>query len=118
MLAGVFVFGWNFLKLGEFADSLKPVQHEYVQVTVSGSSMDPTLRNGQKILVDKNAYIKKKIAKGDIVLVEFAKKKYVVKRVFDAREGQVYLVGDNANSIDSRAYGWVEKDRVVGKVAR
>lgn len=99
-------------------DSLKLVSRDYITVTISGSSMEPALKNGQKILVDKNAYIKKKIAEGDIVLVEFAANKYVVKRVSDVREGHVYLVGDNANSIDSRAYGWVEKNKVVGKVAQ
>ena len=40
-----------------------------------------------------------------------------IKRIEATRNAQVYLVGDNpAHSTDSRAFGWLDKTYLVGKV--
>lgn len=40
-----------------------------------------------------------------------------VKRVSDIRANKLFVLGDNANeSTDSRQFGWISKQQIVGKV--
>ena len=86
-----------------------------VGLRVQGDSMSPTLRPGDKILVDPQAAIRT----GDIVAAghPFKTATKVVKRVLSLDEGRVFLSGDNpAESTDSRAFGTVGRDQLLGKV--
>ncbi|MGI8670679.1 MAG: nickel-type superoxide dismutase maturation protease [Aridibacter sp.] len=83
---------------------------------VEGNSMLPTLKDGDKVLVDKQA----KIEVGDIVVAKHPLEQVseVMKRVERITEhGSYFLVGDNLKeSTDSRHYGAVTKDYIKGKV--
>ena len=106
-------------------------------VIVSGNSMLPTLQSDQRILVCKALWAVGPPRKGDIVVVD-TEDGFIVKRVvympgeevpaeerpFDwplepnmvVPEGTVYVLGDNRReSEDSRVFGPVKIDRVVGK---
>ncbi len=90
--------------------------HKYV---CEGPSMNPTLEDGEVVLVDKNA----RIEIGDIVVARhpFEIGTEVVKRVERINDREHYfLVGDNPQfSTDSRDYGAVTKEYIIGKaVAR
>ena len=78
--------------------------------------MNPTLRDGEVVLVDREA----KIEVGDIVVAKHPVENdgEVVKRVGWINErGQYFLIGDNPDdSIDSRHYGAVTREYIKGKV--
>ena len=81
-----------------------------------GTSMNPTLENGEVVLVDRTA----KIEVGDIVVAKHPveQNSEIVKRVerIDER-GNYFLVGDNLeDSNDSRHFGAVTKEYIKGKV--
>lgn len=81
--------------------------------TVQGSSMEPTLKPGQKI-ISLNWLISPK--KGDLVAVENGGR-LMVKRVEKINGKSVYVVGDNQKmSTDSREFGWVKTNKIIGKI--
>jgi nickel-type superoxide dismutase maturation protease len=81
-----------------------------------GKSMNPTLKDGEVVLVDREA----KIQVGDIVVAKhpFEQDSEVVKRVERINErGHYFLVGDNLEeSSDSRHFGAVTREYIKGKV--
>ena len=81
-----------------------------------GKSMNPTLKDGEVVLVDRNA----EINVGDIVITKNPREPNgeAVKRVQRINErGHYFLIGDNPdNRTDSRQYGEVTKSYIKGKV--
>ena len=78
--------------------------------------MNPTLKDGEVVLVDREANIEI----GDIVVAKHPVEQdsEVVKRVARISDaGAHFLIGDNLDdSIDSRHYGPVSRDYIKGKV--
>ena len=99
--------------LYEMALVLLGSRHKYI---CEGRSMNPTLKDGEVVLVDRQA----KIEVGDIVVTKHPveQNSEVVKRVARINErGDYFLVGDNLDdSIDSRHYGAVAREYIKGKV--
>ena len=111
-------------------------------VIVSGQSMMPTLKSGQKVVVSKAYWLVGPIQDGNIVVIKLSDTPgdYIIKRVykeagetvdtfnapgnwmlsegaFKVPEGSVYVLGDNrAISEDSRKFGPVEMNKIIGKV--
>ena len=88
-------------------------RHKYI---CEGQSMNPTLKDGEVVLVDRAA----KIEVGDIVVAKhpFEQNSDVVKRVERInKRGHYFLVGDNLEeSSDSRHFGAVTREYIKGKV--
>ena len=86
------------------------------QYICEGTSMNPTLKDGEIVLVDRGVPIEV----GDIVIARhpIEQGSEVVKRVARINErGHFYLVGDNRDdSTDSRHYGPVASEYIKGKV--
>lgn len=81
--------------------------------TVTGNSMHPALNPGQDVL-SINWFVNPKI--GDIVVIKKSGKE-MVKRVEKIEGDWVFVIGDNKDeSTDSRHFGPIKKDHVVGKV--
>ena len=78
--------------------------------------MNPTLKDGEVVLVDRKA----KIEVGDIVVAKHPVEQNIeiVKRVERINErGHYFLVGDNLeDSNDSRHFGAVTREYIKGKV--
>lgn len=78
--------------------------------------MNPILRDGEIVLVDRNAEIKI----GDIVVAKhpIEQTSEIVKRVARINErGHYFLVGDNLeDSNDSREFGAVTREYIKGKI--
>jgi signal peptidase I len=110
-------------------------------VQVSGVSMLPTLKDGQRVLVSKAYWLVGPIHKGDIVVIrDETPTGFIIKRIhfmagekvdwkwvpdswqlkdgpMVVPEGQIFVMGDNKpQSEDSRRFGPVPIADVLGKV--
>ena len=91
---------------------------------VAGSSMEPTLRAGDRVLVDVWTYRQRPPRRGEIVLVRPEPgSSALVKRVTrivpssPGHQAAVWVVGDNTrDSLDSRQLGAIDRERIVGRV--
>lgn len=93
--------------------NFKNVKSPISRFTVSGNSMSPSLKEGQDIL-SVNWFVNPKV--GDIVVIKYDGKE-MVKRVEKIENGQIFVEGDNKQeSTDSRDFGSVSKDKIIGKV--
>ncbi|MGW5094309.1 nickel-type superoxide dismutase maturation protease [Streptomyces nodosus] len=82
---------------------------------VTGPSMVPTLRHGDRLLVQYGA----RIRPGDVIVLRhpFQQDLLVVKRAVELREGGWWVLGDNPYAGgDSTDYGTVPEELVLGKV--
>ncbi len=81
-----------------------------------GQSMEPTLRDGDWLLVLKYIFFKPVV--GDIVVAKSPKGgRLIVKRVILHKENKFWLSGDNNLwSTDSRKFGPVDVSLILGKV--
>ncbi len=110
-------------------------------VQVTGVSMLPTLKNGQRVLVSKAYWLIGPLRNKDVVVLrDSGPTGYMIKRIyrmggekvdwklvpeghklsdgeFVVPEGMIYVLGDNKpESEDSRRYGPVPPGEVLGKV--
>ncbi len=87
---------------------------------IQGPSMGATLPDGTEVLIDPRAYRRRPPAPGDVVLVEhpYRPGTRIVKRIERLTpEGNLVLAGDAPeSSTDSRSFGAVLPERVVGRV--
>ena len=83
---------------------------------VDGESMSPTLRSGDKVLLDPRATLNV----GDVVAAShpFKSKITLIKRLVSiGPDGRIFLGGDHpGESTDSRSFGTIDRDQVIGKV--
>ena len=97
------------------ADSVPPLASAWVTARVTGPSMSPTVRSGDRLLV-RRVRSGGPVRPGDVVLARFRSRPdlLVVKRVRRAVPGGYWVEGDNAFvDDDSRAFGVAV---VVGRV--
>lgn len=81
---------------------------------VTGPSMVPTLRHGDRLLVHYGA----RVRPGDVIVLRhpFQQDLLVVKRAAERREGGWWVLGDNAFAGgDSTDYGTVPDELILGR---
>ena len=79
---------------------------------IHGHSMIPSYAPGEVVLVKYGA----QFTVGDVVLIEFTHRTDI-KRVKEISGSRVFVQGDHeAVSIDSRNYGPIKNDLIIGKV--
>jgi len=86
---------------------------------VKEQSMEPWVGEGDFVLVNRMSYLFSKPRVGHIVVVKHPQKPnlLLVKRIVKEKLGMYFVKGDNASkSIDSRHFGWLKRDFLVGKV--
>lgn len=91
---------------------------------VPSMSMYPTLKSGQFILLNTWAYRKKEPEVDDVIVFKPRNPdKWFVKRISTWPNGNTvnnglwYVLGDNQkHSMDSRSFGGIEHDQIIGKV--
>ncbi len=91
----------------------------FQHLRVVGNSMEGTLSEGD-LIIYKNINTKNIDLKiGDIVVARHPqiKSKLIVKRIYKINSNKFDLRGDNfSSSTDSRVWGLIELDLIVGKV--
>jgi len=83
--------------------------------------MTPSLNEGDEVLVHPRAYAKRRPTVGDVVLFQHPLRSDVraLKRVAEVRPTGLWLLGDNPRgSTDSRSFGVVPDDLLLGRVER
>lgn len=91
----------------------------YTRYCVRGASMQPTFRDGDFLIVDRAAFRRRTPRPGEIVIATDPRDpaRTVVKRAASVTASTVTLLGDNAaHSTDSRTYGPVPHDSILGRV--
>ena len=80
--------------------------------------MEPTLKDGEVVLVNRLSYLYQSPQKGDIVACKNPNDgKILIKRIDRVEESKYFVVGDNAkDSRDSRGFGMIDKNKIIGKV--
>lgn len=79
---------------------------------VVGDSMLPTFFAGQVVAIKQT----QQLQVGDVVMIKHGGLEKI-KRIARMDTARVYLLGDNPNaSTDSRTFGWLGRESVVGKV--
>lgn len=85
----------------------------YTTIAIAGESMLPTMRPGEWWIVRRGA----RVRSGAVIAFWHPTRLdlLVVKRAVEQREGGWWVLGDNPDrSDDSRSFGVVPADRVVG----
>ena len=84
---------------------------------VVGKSMEPAYKNGSVLLISKAA-LRFGLKIGDAVMAfDPRDKRPILKRIAKVSKEGIYLKGDNeAQSTDSRTFGIVTKENIIGKV--
>jgi len=85
---------------------------------VRGQSMDPLLEEEDQVFT-KSIYGHRQIAVGEVVVAThpFIPSKIIIKQVKESAGDSVFVEGVNTKcSTDSRSFGWIPNDRVLGVV--
>ena len=91
----------------------------YAIVLVKGTSMHPTLKDGEIVLIKKRFILKEKG-----IYIFFREGKYIIKRldkiIYEVgKEPKLFVLGDNLDSsLDSRDYGLLNINSVKGQVIK
>ncbi len=86
---------------------------------VEGKSMEPAVRQDERVLVFTWAYAFSKPKEGDLIVCYDPKeaKRKLLKRVIRISGLQIWVEGDNKkSSTDSREFGPIAKKNILGKV--
>ena len=85
---------------------------------VEGSSLEPGFIEGDFVLVSKIPFFFRPVRAGDVIVFNQVHYQTMIKYVesFDSETGEVFVVGTNPASIDSRCFGPIRLGAVLGKV--
>lgn len=75
--------------------------------------MIPTLKPDQEVIVSSLPYLFLEPKTGDIIAFREGEK-FIVKRINLVKSNKYFVKGDNQK--DSKDYGWIEKNKIIGKV--
>ncbi len=84
---------------------------------VGGDSLSPNFKHGDFVLVSKIPFLLRPPAPGDVIAFHQPGYGLLIKRIESVNpDGEVNVIGTQAESIDSRVFGAVQQEAMVGKV--
>ncbi len=84
---------------------------------VTEDSLAPEYKNGDFVFVSKIPFLFVPLSTGDIIAFHQPGFGLLIKRVQNlSPDGGVYVIGNHTESVDSRVFGSVRQEHVVGKV--
>jgi nickel-type superoxide dismutase maturation protease len=87
-------------------------------IKVSGDSLSPTIREGDFVLVSKIPFLLNSPRAGDVIVFNHPIYGTLIKRIDQALQGgaSFFVLGSDEFSVDSRQFGPIGKDTLIGKV--
>ncbi|MBN1536046.1 MAG: S26 family signal peptidase [Anaerolineales bacterium] len=87
-------------------------------IKVTGDSLSPVYNDGDFVLIAKIPVCLFKIKTGDVVVFEHPEHGQLIKKVasISTQEGTLFVIGFHENSMDSRHFGAIGKNDILGKV--
>jgi len=86
---------------------------------VEDVSMEPTLKAGDYVMINKLSYLFRRPSIGDIVVFRHPSdnQNFLIKRIAEVKDSRYFVLGDNREfSTDSRHFGSIGRNLIVGKV--
>lgn len=85
---------------------------------VTGDSLEPDYRSGDYVVVARIPAALRRLRPGDVVAFRHPAYGLMIKRIvrLEAENSALYVVGTHPNSVDSRSFGPVAVESVIGKV--
>lgn len=81
--------------------------------------MEPWVKEGDFVLVDRLSYLFLRPKVGHVALIRHPEKPnlLIIKRIARKEDNRYWVEGDSSfNSTDSRHFGWLKRELLVGKV--
>ena len=87
-------------------------------IKVTGESLSPLFHEGDYVLITTIPFVVNKIKVGDTIVFQHTSYGTLIKQVEQANreEGTLSVIGTNPNSVDSRRFGPIRREDVIGKV--
>lgn len=83
---------------------------------ILGHSMEPTIGNGKVILISNIPYLFSEPKAKEVVAFNY-QGKILIKRIVKISSDKYSVQGDNLkDSLDSRSFGFISKNDILGKV--
>lgn len=85
---------------------------------VSGDSLSPVIREGDFVLISKIPFFLTTLRVGDVIVLDHPVYGVLIKRIDRVLEqgAAFFVIGAGEFSVDSRRFGPVRRELVVGKV--
>ncbi|MBI2036436.1 nickel-type superoxide dismutase maturation protease [Candidatus Microgenomates bacterium] len=89
-----------------------------MRFVVSGHSMEPNFQEGQTVLVSYLPYLFRPPKISDVVVIKDPRsRRLLLKRITNTKSKKYFVAGDNPkSSTDSRTFGSINKENILGKV--
>jgi nickel-type superoxide dismutase maturation protease len=85
-------------------------------IRITGDSLLPVYQEGDFVLVAKIPFLLKLPRQGDVVIFRHAVYGQLIKEVERVTPQGMYVIGSHERSVDSRQFGVVPWEALVGKV--
>lgn len=87
-------------------------------IKVSGDSLSPAIREGDFVLTSKIPFFLNSLQVGDVIIFDQPVYGTLIKRIEQVLDGGAafFVVGADEFSVDSRQFGPIRRDMLVGKV--
>lgn len=83
---------------------------------IEGHSMEPVLKNDEKVLASYIPYLFKNPAINDIIVFKISGN-FFIKRIKEKNGNTFFVEGDNKkDSLDSKKFGKILQDQIVAKI--